>query len=710
MPQADRYREALNDAQYEAVDWLDGPCLVVAGAGSGKTRTLVYRVARLVARGVMPENILLLTFTRKAAQQMINRASLLLDESCRAITGGTFHAVANMMLRRYSRYAGFVANFTILDQADAEDIINILKSSLNLSGAGNRFPSKRTILSLFSRSVNRAVPVQELLFGDYIHLAEHGEELVTLSGHYAEFKRDHQLMDYDDLLVHWKTVLDQERGVREEMAERFSYIMVDEYQDTNPLQAAIVRLMANGHANVMAVGDDSQSIYSFRGADFRNILEFPRLFPGTRIIKLEENFRSTQPILSTANAIIAQAKEKYTKILHARRGDGDRPVLYGAKDEADQARFIAGHIVAQQEKGTALHDMAVLFRAGFHSYQLEIELNSKNIPFEKRGGLKLTEAAHIKDVIAHLRLVANPEDYLSWNRILLLLEKVGPKTAALIRETVRKAQDPVAALAEYPAKPAIKSGLNDLYEVMTELCEADLAPATLVGRLLVYYEPILERVYHDDYPRRSRDLEQLQVLAHEYRSLTSFLDDLVLDPLTPGTEGAKDQDRLVLSTIHSAKGLEWETVFVMHLAEGFFPPVHALYSEDDLEEERRLLYVAVTRAKNLLYLTYPRRIFSSDGSSRPTELSGFLAGLSPGLFTSLNLDKNRFPAPPKKTTPFRQGMETGGMSPGLQVMHPYFGPGTVLAIKGPRTVEIFFPRHGKKNIHLDYGRLEIIAP
>lgn len=705
---------ALNEAQRQAVEAVAGPFLVIAGAGSGKTRTLVYRVARLIQKGVPPEHILLLTFTRRAAQEMLDRARLLADASCSRVMGGTFHAMASLQLRRYGHYVGFAPNFTILDRSDAEDVVNLLRDSLGFSGGGRHFPNKRTILALLSKAVNRAVPLSELLEDEYAHLAEHEEELQALDRHYKTFKRDHGLMDYDDLLTNWMAVLEQEEQVRREVSQRFSYIMVDEYQDTNRVQAGIVRLMAATHDNVMAVGDDSQSIYSFRGANFRNILDYPKLFPGTQLIKLEENYRSTQPILSFANAIIASAEEKYTKSLFTKRAEGELPVLFGARNDSEQSRFIAEAISGMRAEGKSLADMAVLFRSGFHSFNLELELNARKIPFEKRGGLKLTETAHIKDVIAHLRILTNPRDYLSWNRILLLIEKVGPKTAQTIINHLRTVDDPFAGLAAYKAGPSWKAGLKALVETLAKLKDDGLSPLARLNGLLDYYGPLFERIYHDDFPKRKRELEQLKVLIHEYEKLQDFLDDVTLDPIETGADQDQTGDRLVLSTIHSAKGLEWEAVFIINLVEGFFPSAHAVIREE-LEEERRLFYVAVTRAKSRLYLTYPRQMMTADRQFRSTDLSPFIVELPPGLLTPLVRPASPPPSAPPPRSAFsspakRQEDRAMTVGVGAIVRHAFFGEGQVTAIAGPRTVEVLFPRHGTKTLHLDYAKLETIRP
>ncbi len=719
-------RKDLNSAQYEAVTHRDGPLLVIAGAGSGKTRTLVHRVAYLLQQDILPENLLLLTFTRRAAQEMLWRAGFLLDESCQNVTGGTFHAVANMLLRRYGYLIGYSPNFTIIDRSDAEGIINILKSSLSLAGAGKRFPTKRVILNIISKAVNRSMDLESLLFDEYEHLEEFLNDIFLLRDHYKKFKFDHSLMDYDDLLVNLKKVLQENRNVQQEISTRFRYIMVDEYQDTNAIQAEIVRLMAAAHNNVMAVGDDSQSIYSFRGADFRNIMDFPRIFPNARIIKLEENYRSTQPILSMANAIIEQADEKYTKALFTRVEGGTRPELYSAADAGAEAAFVVEKISQLRQEGIALKEMAVLFRSGFHSYKLEIELANRGISFEKRGGLKLTESAHIKDLLSYLRILFNDQDNLSWNRVLLLLDKVGPKTAEKILAAIRNADEPFAALAAYPAGPGWRKGLAELTALFQKLKDPVLSPTEQFEIISEYYQPIFERIYYDDYPKRSRDIEQLKTIIAGYDSLAAFVDDTALEP--PESAVVEDNsDRLVLSTIHSAKGLEWDTVFIISLAEGKFPVSQALPGEQ-WEEERRLLYVAATRAKRRLYMTYPREVMSVDRQFSRARLSPFLAEISPGLYLSSGKspgtgegfgDYSGSPAFSKVRSRVRRTpaailrdssklQDTSTIAQGQTVQHPFFGRGTVDKVTGERTLEVVFDRHGRKALHLDYAKLEMV--
>ena len=709
----------LNPSQYEAVTSIKGPVLVIAGAGTGKTRTLVHRTAHLVQTGIPPENILLLTFTRKASMEMIRRASLLMDESCHRVAGGTFHAMANMLLRRFGHHLGFERNFTILDRPDAESIINLLKSSLDLSRTGKRFPSKRIIMDIFSKSVNKSMPIDELLEGQYGHLINFLDDLHLIQKHYGKFKLEHGLMDYDDLLVNWQRLLAESPEAREAISSRFTHVMVDEYQDTNLIQADIVRLIADPLNNIMVVGDDSQSIYSFRGADFRNIMDFPRTFPDAKLIKLEENYRSSQAILSVTNSIIEKAAEKYTKKLFSRIEGGVKPIIYAASNDTTQARYVIGKIQDLMDEGIPLTEIAVLFRSGFHSYKLEMELTNNRINFEKRGGMKLTESSHIKDVLSFLRILTNPKDNISWNRLLLMLDKVGPKTAEKVLENIKSADDPLEALLNYPAGKSWKQGFESLLKMLLSLREPGLTPVDLFDRVMEYYDPLFKKIFPDDYPRRSRDLEQLRVILAGYHDLRSFIDDTTLDPPEnigkSGDPLSNPTDRLVLSTIHSAKGLEWDAVFVIHLAEGKFPPARAFLS-DQLEEERRLMYVAATRAKRRLFFTYPREVMSADFMSVNSAMSPFLSEIPPVLVNSPGIHSSRRPAIPREKTLFQKdkpksAKPTPGQTsfcPGMRVRHPFFGEGSIQAVKGPKTVEIFFPRHGKKTLRTDYTKLEIL--
>ncbi len=708
------YAKDLNPAQLEAVRTILGPVLVIAGAGSGKTRTLVYRVARLLEEGVPPENILLLTFTRKAAREMLRRAALLFNERCEQVSGGTFHSLANLMLREFGHLIGYARNFVILDRGDAEDAINLLRTGLGLAEKGRRFPKKETIANIFSKAVNLRKSLGEVVEEDFPHFLNELEDLARLFEHYVRYKQEHQLMDYDDLLVNWYRVLKDFPEVRRAVSARFQFIMVDEYQDTNALQAEIVRLMAEGHGNVMVVGDDSQSIYAFRGANFRNILEFPKLFPGTRVIKLEENYRSTQPILDLANAVIERAKEKYTKCLFTRREGGQKPILFKARDDTDQSRFVAERILELREEGVPLNEMAVLFRSAFHSFDLELELAKRNIPFVKHGGLKLIETAHIKDVVAHLRLLVNPYDMLAWNRVLLLIEGIGPKTSRRIMDFLRASNDPLKALGEYPARPSFAKGLSRLVKLWSAL-RKDLSPEERLTILAEYYEPILTRVYYDDHPKRAKDLDQLQAIAHKYSSLEEFLADLALEPPEASVADVEpaesDDEKLTLSTVHSAKGLEWHTVFVISLAEGRFPSSYAVGREEDLEEERRLFYVAVTRARENLFLTYPATYYSPGEGRIFSKASRFLEEVRRDFVEEWCPAPEKtfvpeFSSPKKNPGPDKDPPLSPAFRPGELVWHPVFGEGQVKHMADNEKVVVRFVSAGEKTLHLKYARLE----
>jgi len=610
------YEGELNPAQYAAATTLEGPVLVVAGAGSGKTRTLVYRVARLVESGVNPAQILLLTFTRKAAEEMLRRASMLVGGSCEQVAGGTFHSFANTVLRRTARRLGLKPGFTILDRSDSEDVVNLLRSRAGLDRKDRRFPRKNAIVEIFSMAVNRSTTVPALLEDGYSHLYEHLDDLVRLEEEYRRYKREQDLVDYDDLLVLLRDLLRDHAEAAAHLSRTYRYLMVDEYQDTNRLQAEIVRGLAVAHDNVMAVGDDSQSIYSFRGATFRNIMEFPDLFPGTRIIKLEENYRSTQPILDLANAVIERAAEKHTKILQAVRGDGRPPSLAQCADEQAQSRFVTQRILELREEGVPLDEIAVLFRSSFHSFDLELELRRADLPFVKRGGFKFIETAHVKDALAHLRIVANPRDAVSWHRVLLLLDGVGPKTADDVFKHLGDASTVEAVterLGSYPRRGAYTKDLARLAGLLAEIAPDEMAPGEKVARVVGFYTPMLRQIYREDFPKREKDLEHFVTIAGRYRSLASLLSDMALEPPNDSVGDVLaanvEEGLLTLSTIHSAKGLEWHTVFVIWLVDGRFPSYMNLHDGDEVEEERRLLYVAVTRAKDNLYLSYAIDIY-----------------------------------------------------------------------------------------------------
>jgi DNA helicase-2/ATP-dependent DNA helicase PcrA len=491
---------------------------------------------------------------------------------------------------------------------------------------------------MFSAAVNKSIPLPELIEIEYAHLAEHVEDLIALAGEYKKYKAGRQLLDYDDLLIYLHQLLGEHSETRQRISQRYRYVMVDEYQDTNRLQGEIVRLLAGEHGNVMAVGDDAQSIYAFRGANFRNIMDFPAVFPGTRVIAIEENYRSTQPILDLTNTVIAAARERHEKNLFTSKKTGVTPLLVAGENEHYQSRFVCQRILELREEGVPLSDIAVLFRSSFHAYDLELELTRHDIPFVKRGGFKFMETAHIKDVIAHMRIVVNPQDTVSWHRVLMLLEGVGPRSAEEIVSHV-VAGDAVERLRTFP-KRSYSTDLSSLAGLLQRLKEAGSLPEQVVEETLRYYEPILKRVHREDHPKRRRDLEHFTAIAARYQDLEQLLSDIALEPPTDSVGDVlstePDEGLLTLSTIHSAKGLEWHAVFIIWAAEGRFPSSFNV-DEDELEEERRLMYVAATRAKAELYITYPIHMFERGVGFVIGKPSRFIEGLEAGILQPVSL-------------------------------------------------------------------------
>ncbi len=605
----EKYRQALNDAQFEAVTTTEGALLVVAGAGTGKTKTLTYRVGYLIESGVPAQNILLLTFTRRAAQEMLARAASVADARCAHILGGTFHAYAYKLLREYAHKMNLAENFVVLDQADAEDTVEIVRTALGLHKKEKRFPKKNTLQRIISTAVNKQVPIEQIVETSYPQFVCFLDDILKVADAYRDYKHTNSLLDYDDLLTHLKTMLETQNDVRHRIASQLRYVMVDEYQDTNVIQADLVALLSSVHQNVMAVGDDAQSIYSFRGANFRNILDFPKRFPNTKIIKLEENYRSTEKILSLTNNVINQAKEKFAKHLYTKiKPGGELPSIVAAPDERYQSRFIAQRILELREEGVPLNQIAVLMRNSRDSFDLELELKKRNVPFVKYGGQKIIEAAHIKDFVSYLKVLYNPRDVLAWNRILRLLEGVGPKTIQGLIEWIKTTPNPYD-FATASVSPKYLSALKKLGTMLSNLSQ-NLSSLTVVAETLFdYYQPILREVYYEDFQKREKDLENFLGIIANYTSLETLLADLALEPIdlsaieTKAT--LKDEAPLTLSTIHSAKGLEWHTVFLINALDGIIPSRYAVGETESLDEELRLLYVALTRAKNLLYISYP---------------------------------------------------------------------------------------------------------
>jgi DNA helicase-2/ATP-dependent DNA helicase PcrA len=602
------FESHLNAAQMEAVLAVEGPVLVVAGAGSGKTRVIEYRVLNLLRSGVPPESVLLLTFTRRAAREMLARAARH-DPRCAGVAGGTFHSFANGVLRRYGSVLGLPPSFTILDQADAEEAVGRCAARLGCCDASRRFPGKETLLSVISKATNQRATVKAVLARDYPHFAEHAGRVEAVRQAYTEFKVRSDCLDYDDLLVYLLILLEQE-PVRRQLAERHRYVMVDEYQDTNALQGDVTHLLAQGHRNVMAVGDDAQSIYRFRGASRENILEFPARYPGCRVVKLEKNYRSTGPVLALANAVLEGMVRKHPKYLRPVRGDdAGRPQLVRFKDDQDEAEWVADRVKRLRDEGVPLSRQGVLYRSSHMSIRLQVALRARGIPFDVFGGLRFSETAHVKDVLAHLKVLLNPRDELAWNRVLRLLAGVGSVTADRLSARAAGATGmggaTEALLTTAAPSKAAAAGLVRLCEALRRAATLG-APGPMFQSVLEYYEPLL-RDHHDGWPGRLEDLNSLREIAGGYCGLAELLSDFSLEPpersVARAVAAADDEKPLTLSTIHSAKGLEWEAVFLVGVRDGALPSAKAMRDEEDVEEERRLLYVAVTRARTHLFLT-----------------------------------------------------------------------------------------------------------
>ncbi|PTM41658.1 ATP-dependent helicase [Bosea sp. 124] len=626
------YLDALNPAQRRAVTHgqpgqAASPLLVIAGAGSGKTNTLAHRVAHLIVSGADPHRILLMTFSRRAAAEMTRRveriARKVLGESAAAFAealtwAGTFHGIGSRLLRDCAEQIGLDPAFTIHDREDAADLMNLVRHELGFSKTQTRFPTKGTCLAIYSRCVNAELPIETVLGRSFPWCVAWAAELRELFAAYVEAKQRQNVLDYDDLLLYWaQTMADPDLAAG--IGARFDHVMVDEYQDTNRLQSSILLAMKPDGRGLTVVGDDAQSIYSFRAATIRNILDFPAAFsPPAEIVTLDQNYRSTGAILAAANGVIDLASERFTKNLWTDRASGAPPRLVTIRDEADQARFIAERVLQNREEGSLLKQQAVLFRASHHSGPLEIELTRRNIPFVKFGGLKFLDAAHIKDLLALLRFVENPRDRVAGFRILQLLPGVGPTSAQRVLDHVAGAADPLAALRDVPAPPRAGEDWPGFLAAIADLHGTGTSWPADIARARHWYEPHLERI-HEDATTRQADLVQLEQIAGGYPSRERFLTELTLDPpdATSDQPGVPhlDEDYLILSTIHSAKGQEWKSVFVMNVVDGCIPIDLALGSPDELEEERRLLYVAMTRARDDLNLMVPQRFFTHGQSS-----------------------------------------------------------------------------------------------
>ena len=620
------YLDALNSEQRRAVEHgvgkdgiVGAPLLVIAGAGSGKTNTLAHRVAHLIVAGADPRRILLMTFSRRAAGEMAGRveriARRVLGDRASIMTdalnwAGTFHGIGARLLREFAERIALDPAFTIHDREDSADLMNLVRHDLGFSRTESRFPTKGTCLAIYSRCVNAEMPIEAVLGQFFPWCAGWASELKQLFAAYVEAKQRQNVLDYDDLLLYWAQMV-TDTALAGEIGSRFDHVMVDEYQDTNRLQSSILLALKPAGRGLTVVGDDAQSIYSFRAAMVRNILDFPSQFsPAAEIVTLDRNYRSTQPILAAANGVISLAKERFTKNLWTDRTSTRKPLLVTIRDEADQARYIVEQVLANREEGALLKHQAVLFRTSSHSGPLEVELTRRNIPFVKFGGLKFLDAAHVKDMLALLRFTANPRDRVAGFRILHLLPGVGPASAQRVLDRMAEAADPITALAALPAPPRAGADWRLFVEAIENLRYSEW-PVD-IERARLWYEPHLDRIHEDSEVRRA-DLIQLEQIAAGYPSRERFLTELTLDPPDATSDQAGvpllDEDYLILSTIHSAKGQEWKSVYVLNVVDGCMPSDLGAGTSAELEEERRLLYVAMTRAKDDLHLMVPQRFF-----------------------------------------------------------------------------------------------------
>ncbi|CDZ48602.1 ATP-dependent helicase [Neorhizobium galegae] len=622
------YLEKLNDAQRRAVEHgsdvpkggPSGPLLVIAGAGSGKTNTLAHRVAHLIVSGADPRRILLMTFSRRAASEMGRRVERICAQVLGANAGimtdalawaGTFHGIGARLLRLYAEQIGLDHDFTIHDREDSADLMNLVRHELGFSKTENRFPTKGTCLQIYSRAVNSETPLDEVLKLNFPWCSAWEPQLRELFASYVEAKQAQNVLDYDDLLLYWAQMM-SEPAIAQDVGGRFDHVLVDEYQDTNRLQSSILMAMKPGGIGLTVVGDDAQSIYSFRAATIRNILDFPNTFdPPASIVTLDRNYRSTNTILAAANGVIDLARERFTKNLWTERQSEERPRLVAVKDETEQANYIVEKILENRETGMTLKQQAVLFRSSHHSGPLEVELTRRNIPFVKFGGLKFLDSAHVKDLLAALRFAQNPRDRVAGFRLMQLIPGIGPQTAGKILDAIAADPEPLAALQEIPAPPRSGADWPAFVDMLAAIRRGQGWPSE-IGLARQWYEPHLARI-HEDAETRKADLLQLEQIASGYASRERFLTELTLDPpdATSAESGTPllDEDYLILSTIHSSKGQEWRSVFLLNCVDGCIPSDLGVGSTAEIEEERRLLYVAMTRAKDHLHLMTPQRFF-----------------------------------------------------------------------------------------------------
>ncbi|HLC99603.1 MAG TPA: ATP-dependent helicase [Patescibacteria group bacterium] len=624
------YEKELNPEQLDVVLHGDGPCLVLAGAGSGKTRTIVYRVAYLLEKGVRPDEILLVTFTNKAAREMLDRITEVFGQYPKGLWGGTFHHIAHILLRKYAKLLGYQSNFTILDQEDAQSLLKIVVHDLHPNPLKGRFPSASVLNSIISLSRNTRFPIQNILERFHPNFLSISSDISQIAKAFAEKKKANNSLDFDDLLELLRTLLDTNAEALSALSKTFRYILVDEYQDTNRLQGDIVTRLGGHHKNILVVGDDAQSIYSFRGAEIQNILQFPKQFPDTKMFKIETNYRSTPEILHLANKIIARNSRQYPKALKSIKPSSEKPVVVSLSTSQEEAEFIVQRILELRQDGLPLSEIAVLFRASHHSQALEFELTRREIPYEYRGGIRFFERAHIKDVLAYLKVTENPRDEISWYRILLHQEGIGEVGAKRIINGILGLPDLPNGVLTFNSSDTAKGRLHEgwkiLRKTLAKILEPNIIPQKLVELVSAGdYRQYLENQFPNA-AERIADLEALAEFAGRYDSLSTFLAEVTLQEsfaVQSDNQEHQDDDQIVLSTVHQAKGLEWETVFVINLTSNAFPHPKSV-DEGNVEEERRLFYVAVTRAKQWLYLTY--------AVSSGNLMSGYAHISSPSIF------------------------------------------------------------------------------
>ena len=644
------FKGNLNRQQYEVVTGAEGPCLVLAGAGSGKTRTLVYRLAYLLERGIPPQNILLMTFTNKAAREMRDRTEMLLKYKPGGLWSGTFHHIGNRSLRMYAPEVGFKRDFGILDEHDSRDLIKACMKKMSARVKEERFPKPSVIRSIISLSVNTGSPPEKVLEERYPYFIKFRREIESVKELYEKKKQLSGNMDYDDLLSKWKWMLENIPAAKRRFSEQFRYIMVDEYQDTNFLQADIIDILGGCYRNVLVVGDDAQSIYSFRGARVENILKFPKKFDGAKIFKLETNYRSTPEVLNLANDSLRNNREQFKKELKAVNPSVEAPALVEVKNPYSQAGFVAQKVLEMREEEMELKDIAVLFRAHYQSAELEMELVKRGIPYIVRGGIRFFEQAHIKDVLAYLKIMVNPVDEIAWMRALTLCPGIGPGYAERIYESFRGSSRDIMAFIRSQdisgiVPPKARKGYERFRDIMKSLTApgAGKIPGELISMILdAGYETHILANF-ENAKDRIDDIRELINFSHEYDAISDFLSDITLRENFRGetvVDGSENDEYLVLSTIHQAKGLEWEAVMLIGLCEGQFPHPKAFKEESEMEEERRLFYVAATRAKKYLYLIHPLTRYDYQQGTVIARRSRFLEELDPRNYEVWEVDSS----------------------------------------------------------------------